>query len=201
MRHLWAYLSALSREWVVFAAGGLLLADVRIYQERGHTVRPTWYFGALAAAYVVASYRVWAKDRLEAVKAEGRVVEAQDAASLHRLARVLAYGGRLVLCGGIGASALVVGVGCAAGIFYVWFMAGVSPWAQAREWGLAAPFAWLVIGVAFAGVSVVEALMPDTAAHRVAVVGITFGLATLWGLAVRRALQSRRRAQAHAHQP
>jgi hypothetical protein len=192
MRHLCAYLGALVREWFVFAAGGLLLADVRIYQESGHVVRPEWYLGALATVYVIANYRVWAKERLRAIG--GRTAEAQDAASPRRLARALAYVGRLVLCGGIGGSTLVVGMGCVAGTLYVWFMAGVPPWAQAREWGLAAPLAWLVIGVGFAGVSVLGAFSPDIAASRVAVVGITLGLATLWVLAVRRALQSRRQA-------
>src|SRR5512143_1871696 len=182
MRHLCAYLGALAREWIVFAAGGLFLADVRVYQESGHVVRPAWYLGTLATVYVIANYRVWAKERLRAIG--GGTAEAQDAASPHRLARALAYVGRLMLCGGIGASTLVVGVGCVAGTLYVWLMAGVPPWAQAREWGPAAPLAWLVIGVGFAGVSLLGAFSPDIAASRAAVVAVTLGLGTLWVLAV-----------------
>lgn len=118
--------------------------------------------------------------------------------TLHSNHRALAYAARLLFCGAVGITALMLSVSTVAGIAYVWFMTGYSPWAQVREWGLAAPFAWIIIGVGFAGVSVLVTFAPDSPLPRIAIAAITLGLAALWVLAVRRALPSLRRSRARA---
>jgi hypothetical protein len=71
MHSLWSYLSALVREWVAFVMGGLLFAGITVYQALGgRNVPRQWYLSALAVAYGVASYRVWAKDRRRVIELE-----------------------------------------------------------------------------------------------------------------------------------